>query len=463
MRRKQKGKPGFIVITMAVFLFTVCASPPSAQDREASQNKRRSETPAIIAQPPRPRWIQQTPDSAEFLYFTGMGEAASEPEARNAAMRNGFAAAAGFYGSLIQSEAMDRSVFAEDLGRIIADAAAYDDKTNSYTNAVVSELRAVEYYTESYRAADTRLSYRVWVLCRVSRQKAEEDRANFAKNISEQYSPLLSHRDTLSAALYSYSAILSTLEQNPLHRALAYYDAPGGRVGLYDYCGLQINAIAITFDPLPAVSVLRGRSLSCTVRLSSAAFAEIGAVPCRVAIVGKSGGIAPEEYPLEKDNSFTLRLPTAALEAGNYTVQVELLLNTLAPARRQNPRAAFSLDILPAAAEIRFEGETLSPAEERVLSQALQGALQNHKVPLLAGYEFLVTFNIRTRTEPLTGTNLLLCDLSVGLISAGTVVYQSDPKRITEISRDHALKLAADYIRGNGEFWAAVSRVISNR
>ncbi|MDR1636914.1 MAG: LPP20 family lipoprotein, partial [Treponema sp.] len=444
---------------MAVLLLVACASVQAAgnnqtaDNSQAVQNAAQQEaaaalTAAQLAQ--RPPWILQPPESAEYLYFTGMAEADGESEARNAAVRNGFAAAASFYGNLIQSETIDHSIFMEDMRRTIAEATTYNDKTNSYTNAVVSDVRVIEYYTETYRASNTRLRYKVWALCRISRQKAEEDRANFAEDISGRYAHLLdTPYDTMSAALLSYSAVLSALEQNPLHRAVAYYDGPGGRVGLYDYCGVRLHAIAgnAGFDSLPAAAVRRGRPFTGTIRLSAGTFSEIGAVPCRVVITGKNNNTLPAEYPLEKNNSFALQIPTARLEAGTYTVQLELLLNAAAPALRQNPKGAFTLEVRPASAEIRFGGDTLSGTEQRMLSQAVQEALQTYQVPLLDGYDFLVTFSTRTRTEQITGVNMLLCDVSISLNSGGSVLYQSSPEHFPEIDRDQALKKASDYIR----------------
>jgi hypothetical protein len=455
MRKKQDRPSGFI-ITATILLLSACVSAPPTSNEHTDQNSFGILTTETLPVQ-RPIWISQTPERAEFLYFTGMAEADSESEARNNAVKNGFSAAAGFYSNLIQSETTDHSIFIENMGRTIAESTTYNDKTNSYTNTVISEVRAIEYHTETYHSRNTRVSYKVWALCRVPRQKAEEDRANFAKNISEQYTRLLNARyDTLSAALYSYSSVLAALKQNPLHQAVAYYDEPTGKVGLYDYCVVQSNIIAgsVSFDSLPASVLQRGMSLTRTVSLSSGMFSEIGAVPCRVIITENNNAASPE-YLLEKNNSFTALIPTARLEAGNYTIQLELLLNS--PALRQNPRGTFILEVRPVQAKIRFQGEALTQAEQKTLSQAVQEALQKYRVPLLAGYEFLLAFNIRTSTEPITGAKLLLCDISVSLNSAESVLFQSATGRIMEISRDHALELAADYIRDNKDFWTGAA------
>jgi hypothetical protein len=456
MRKKQTGPSGFIIMA-AILLLAACASAPPTQNEQASQNT----APAVIIETPppqRPRWISQTPESAEFLYFTGMAEADSEPEARIAAVRNGFAETAGFYGSLIQSETTDHSVFIEDMGRTIAEATTYDDKTNSYTNTIISEVRAVEYYTETYRARNTHVSYKVWALCRVSRQKAEEERANFAKNISEQYTRLLDTRyDTLSGALSAYNGVYAALEQNPLHRTIAVY---GDGQSLFEYCRQRITEItdSVSFDDIPPQSVQKGGTPAVPVRVSSLLFANAGPLECTVTIQGGNRSVPGGTWTVGGDNSFLLRLPASALEAGNYTVTLEL--NALSSAVTRNPKTSFPLEVRPASAEIRFAGETLSGAEQRVLSQAVQQALQTYHVPLLAGYEFLVTFNTRTQKEPFAGTDILICDVSVSLTGAGDVLFQSAAGRITEISRDHALILAAEYIRNNRDFWDGAARHI---
>jgi hypothetical protein len=121
-----------------------------------------------------------------------------------------------------------------------------------------------------------------------------------------------------------------------------------------------------------------------------------------------------------------------------------------------------TLQVRPAPAEIRFEGETLNTAEERVFTRAVQQALQRHTVFPPAGYEFLVAFTIRPQTENITGTRLLLCDVSLSLNSGGRLLYESASKRITEISRDRAVELAEDYIRDNSEFWTGAAKILNS-
>jgi hypothetical protein len=457
---------GFIV-TAAFVLLAVCVT---AQPIHASAQPDRNNTPApnngaapatvpaIIETPSalRPRWITQPPESPEYLYFTGMGEAASEPDARNAAVKDGLAAAAGFLGSLVQSETTDRSVFIQDRGRTTAESIVYDEKTDTYRNALVSEVAVTEYYTEHVSGPGNRPDYKVWALCRIPRQKAEEDVANLARNVSAQYAGLLAARSaTLAAALQSYAAVRSALEQNPLHRAVAYYDTSGGKTGLYGYCGVQIDAIAasVSFGSLPTAVVRRGEPFVCAVTLSSGMFPEIGAVFCRATVLG--GSVPPAEYaeyPLERNNTLTARMPTARLPPGNYTVELELLLDAAAPSLRKNPKTAFPLEVRPVQAAVSFEG-SLSSAEQRVFSQAVQQALQKYNVPLLAGYTFTVVFTAKTQAEPLAGTNILLCDVSTSLSSGENILFQSASHSFTEIDRDYAVRLAAKHIVNDRHFW----------
>jgi hypothetical protein len=54
----------------------------------------------------------------------------------------------------------------------------------------------------------------------------------------------LAGQTTLIGALKVYADVAGSLHKNPLHRAVAYYDSPNGRVGLYEYCTVQISALS---------------------------------------------------------------------------------------------------------------------------------------------------------------------------------------------------------------------------
>jgi hypothetical protein len=469
MRNIQAGTPGFMTAA-AVFLLAACASAPPVQNEWTAQNNAAAVTETAPAQ--RPLWINQTPESAEFLYFTGMAEADSESEARNAAVKNGFAAAAGFYGNLIQSETTDHSIFIEDMGKVIAEATTYDDKTNSYANTVISEVRAVEYYTEPYRARNTRVSYKVWALCRIPRQQAEEDRANFARNISEQYTRLLDSRyDTLSAAVHSYSAVLAALEQNPLHRAVAYYDSPAGRVNLYEYLGLQLNTLAddISFAPLPSAAVEKGDTLDTTVRILAPLSA--AGLDCTVNIYGMNNPSPMAKYTAGTNSSFLLRLISSRLEPGRYVVQLELPLNELSPRIRRNPSETFSLEIRPMTAAVDFiiTGDVpgIGDPEKTALLQGIQQGIQNYSVPVSLNPDgsgpgvFTVTLNLRIQ-DPVGPANrsFVICDASIAF-SRGSLILESASRRISEIDTPNMVNQTRRFIAENQEFFRNISAKLS--
>jgi hypothetical protein len=95
-----------------------------------------------------------------------------------------------------------------------------------------------------------------------------------------------------------------------------------------------------------------------------------------------------------------------------------------------------------------------------VFSQAVQQALQKRDVPLLAGHTFTVMFTARTQAEPLAGTDILRCEVSVSLKNGESVLLRSAPRSIAEIDRDHAVKLAAEHIANDGDFWTAAAELM---
>jgi hypothetical protein len=385
----------------------------------------------------RPGWVETTPESPEFLFFTGMGEAANESAARSAAERAGFAAVARTYASLIQGETLDRSLFAEEAGRVIADMTVFDDKTNSYTNAVVNDVKIVEYHTERGR------SYKVWVLCSVSRQKAEQDIRDFAKNISEPYAPLLAQRnDTLAAELSSLAGIVKTLAANPLHRAAAYYDSPEGRAGLYDYCLRRINTLSdsVSFNALENVTAEKGEVLNIPVRLSSSLNERIGNIPCGVVVSG-GRNIAPAAPG--GDNSFLLQIPTDSLEAGRYTVRLELQMNGIAPSITRNPQTGFSFEVKPLnTVQIISRNEAGGP-----LAGKIAGIMQEAGLMVVDGggsYRVLISLDMRENHTPNYYTVRPALTVTVELERDGTplVSYTKEHPVFRHVTREEAYSRA---------------------
>jgi hypothetical protein len=407
----------------------------------------------------KPAWTnKKPPDTAEMSYFTSMvDEFTSEDEALRSAINNVNNAVANSAIVYIRSSVSERSRSTESQ-----EAFSINIETDSHTDIILSGIH-IETYSEWYINRSNRQRYRAWALAAISKAVLEENRRAYLESIAKRYAldPAVD-RDSLGGALSAYSNVYNALLENPLHRTIAVY---GDGQSLFEYCRLKINEIAnsVSFEDIPPQAARKGGALTVPVRLSSPLFPKAGTLECVVALESGNRVTPGGSYTVGMDNSFPLRLSTSALEAGNYQVSLELALNSFSSAVARNPKTSFRLEVRPATAEIRFEGEALAPAEQRALSQAAQQALQTYQVPLLAGYEFVISFNLRTSREPLAGTDLLLCDVSVSLCSAGSVLLQSAPKRITEISRDQALKLAADYLRGNREFWAGAARITKSK
>ncbi|MDR0377419.1 MAG: hypothetical protein LBH70_06450, partial [Spirochaetaceae bacterium] len=175
---KKSKKRGFIfalpvVVYTGVLAAPLCAGPRAeAAPNAAEQTVLPPSLEMVRAEPPeKPEWVYKTPESGEFIYFTGMGEAAAEAEARSAALKNGVSQAAAFYGNLVKEETSERSVAIEDLGKTITERITYDEKLTSYIDAVVSGVKEAACYTEYYRSRTNREFYKVWVLCQIPRKK----------------------------------------------------------------------------------------------------------------------------------------------------------------------------------------------------------------------------------------------------------------------------------------------------
>jgi hypothetical protein len=447
--------------TAAALGLAACASAPVRAAGGAGEPASRTPAGELLWTEPAevPIWKNNPPKNGEEIYFVGVSRAYdTAADARNAARENAFIQIVQYYGQYIRAAGVEKSSLSGSSGEVLSPYIEREEEITRFAETVVSQVSADRYFTEVYLSAANREEYIVYVLCQIGRERAERDIADFARNTSERYGNLIGTQNTLTGALKACADIMEALANNPLHRALAWYDAPEGRVGLYEYCGLRINALAdsVSFEALPAAAIRQGESFTQIIKIDSSMVGEIGSLSCRVGLTGRNNGSPDVLYPLDGNGSFTLVIHTARLEPGNYSVQVELPLNRIAPLVRQNPQAGFPLEIRPARAEILFRGEALSPAEQEVLSRGLQEALQNHHTPFKSGYEFIITLTLQNRNDPVLNTPLLIGEVSVAAAYNGNTAVQSAAKRITESSRDRLIRLSAEYIRNNDDFWTRV-------
>ncbi|MDR0710676.1 MAG: hypothetical protein LBF77_11490 [Spirochaetaceae bacterium] len=319
----------------------------------------------------KPLWVNAPPQSGTELYFTGIsGIYGNAAGARKAARDDAFNQVVRYYGEYIQTSSAEKTSAAGIEGDSLEIYLTHEEDITRFAQAVVSQIGVDNYYTEVYTDPARGEVYQVYVLCQISKQKAETDIRDFARNISERYGNLLSTQETLAASLAMYAGVAEELRKNPLHRAAAYYDGPAGRTGLFDYCNLQINNLinSVSFAAIPSAPVEKGQLLTVMVGLSSAITPRLGNIPCKVSVLdgtGAAAGIPAAFYtPMPElsrrepsagrearsslpDHSFLLQIQTVRLDAGRYTVQIELLLNESVPAITRNPSMVFSFEVKP--------------------------------------------------------------------------------------------------------------------
>ena len=339
-----------ILFFLLLPLWCSCVSPPErigGAGPVTVETKRK----LIRTEPARvPEWKDCLPQKGAEIYFVGVSRFCdTETDARNAAREDAFTQIVKYYGQYIHAAGIERSRVAGGSDDILNPYIEGEEAITRFAQTVVSQVGADRYYTEVYLDPENRETYMVYVLCQISRARAERDIEDFAETISARYGNLIGTADNLVTALKVYADIYEALRGNPLHRAVAWYDSPDGRVGLYEYCAGGINALAdsISFAPIPYGSVQKGETLNATVRVSSTRFQRIGAALCRVSMrVGKE--VLPSRpYTVGQDNAFSLLIYTGKLEAGTYNVQLELLLNEAAPLLSANPSTGFSFEVTP--------------------------------------------------------------------------------------------------------------------
>jgi hypothetical protein len=367
----------------------------------------------------------------------------TEADARDAAREDAFTQIVKYYGQYIQAAGIEKSSLAGRAGDILDPYIEREEEITRFAQALVSQVGADKYYTEVY-LDNNKEAYVVSVLCQISRARAERDIDNFAANISARYGNLIGTAQDLVTALKMYTDIYEALRGNPLHRAVAYYDTPEGRAGLYEYCGVRINALAnsVTFAAVPNGSVQKGETLTTAVRVSSSQFQRVGGAVCRVSMT-VGGEVLPGSYTVGQDNAFSLLIYTGKLDAGNYNVHLELLLDEAAPALRANPSAMFSFEVTPLNT-IRFiyqdgEAERMGPKIQELVQR--QGLLP---VDSGAAYRARVRLEFEERRDGAYYIVRPYISIGIELERDGTplVSYAKRYSEFRHTSRDEALQRA---------------------
>jgi hypothetical protein len=361
---------------------------------------------AVIPLAAAPPWVDRKPaDTPATVYFRALAEADAREAAERAAINSLHAEAARYI--LVSIRAADREdsrTVQRGAEGVISEQyiAEFRSEIESYTDLLVSGIKT-ELHSEQYAGSSGRTRWRAWALGAASRQELDRERAEYPKRISAQYSSLLTSGGSLAADLRSRQAILQALDKNPLHKAVAVFDTPQGRVNLYDYIAAQISAWAggLVLGPIPAQKARKGETLRIPIQARSPAYPSLGQLEYRVSVFRVNSTVPALTYTVTGGGDFSLPLSAAGLETAGYTVQI-------APAFARVPGVEFPLEVSAINASLRvvFSGdlpENFGPAEQNrareTLRQAVRQGIQQYHLPITLGadgaYQFTVTADMQ--------------------------------------------------------------------
>jgi len=304
----------------------------------------------------RPVWVDIVPQSDTEFYFIGTSQHLNNAaNARNDARENARNQILKFYGEFISRQAIESgSMRGNSLGTLDA-FIIREEEINSYAENVVSQISTDFYYTEVYINSRNQEEYIVYTLSQIKKQKAEEDIANFAKNISQRYAAMLIPASTLKSTLENFTIVALALQQNTLHRVTAYHEGAAGQVGLYGYVISKINEFnnSIEIAVIPNRVIQKPETLDTTIYFISGSIPNLGPLECKVSLLGRN--IEPNYTfrSINNDNSLFLSINTANLAPGFYTVRIELLFQEITGIIGGNVIGGFSFEVTPE----RIQGE----------------------------------------------------------------------------------------------------------
>jgi hypothetical protein len=485
----------FMALAVAVLVNACGSSPPPAKQKppappvQVSTPRAASPTPAPA--PPRrdvnkpvrsvpdlkPDWLGRDPSNGEERFFIGKSprKYSSQADAENAAREDARIQALSFYGELLLSQAFERSVAG------LADLLNREAEIRDYAQTAVSQAGADNRYMEIYRNEQEQEEYIVYLLYGLSRTAAAEQAWHFTDAVSRSYSNRLTPQENIRDALELYDSILAALGQNPLHRAVAYYDGPDGKTGLHQYLSAEIHKLVngLVFEPVPALTIQKTDILETSLLVRSKTIESIGAIDTMIRIY-ESGGTEPFEafrVPAASGNRFLLQIPTQKRKVGRYTVRSELLLQETGNQSNQitkNITGEFSFEVSPVNAVVEFSGEHLIGVEKDILAGSLREALENNAVPVQIvpepvnvrnRYSVVVTVNTGI-LPPLPLLNTIesaFWDISLAFLKNGEALHRTENKRMT-LSRTNADKIfpqAADHIRGSKAFFQDMNNAVT--
>ncbi len=344
--KKFVRTPIFFLLFFAISTQTVVFAG-GVKDRDTSSSQAR----ILISTEPseRPEWVDVVPRNETEIYYVGTSNFLSTTSnARDNARENARIQVLEYYGQVIERQAVSLSTMAGSTRDTLSPYIVREDEIKTFAQNVVSEVATVAYYTETYMDSDNKEAYIVYTLHRINRQKAEEEISGFAKNISERYTASFSQWRTLGAALEGYAFVARSLEQNPLHRIMAYYETSTGKAGLYEYVRLQINELAnsVSIEAIPSRTIQETESFNVRINIRSSIMPATGLLDCQASLYGISGsGNIIFPFKSASDDPFNLQIRN--INPGSYNVMVEILLSELTGGIAKNTNGNFSLTVTP--------------------------------------------------------------------------------------------------------------------
>jgi hypothetical protein len=345
----SRGASALLLIVTISFL-TVSA-PVFARGIRDQQEKTIAPVPRTLlsTEPPVKQGCFITvPQSDNDIFFIGTSRFFDTPaNARNDARENARVQVLEYYGQVMEAQAISISSVAGSTRDTLAAYVLHEEEIKIFAQNVVSEVATLEYYTEKYLNANNKEEYIVYTLHSINRQKAEGEISSFAKNVSERYTAAFSQWSTLRAALEGYALVAKSLEQNPLHRIMAYYETPAGRAGLYEYVRLRINELAnsVSIEAIPSVTIRETDTLNTPVKLRSSILPATGLLDCQASLYGISVNDVTFPFKSANDNPYNLQIRN--IQPGSYNVSIEILLSDMTGGIAKNTSGGFSFEVAP--------------------------------------------------------------------------------------------------------------------
>lgn len=367
-----------------------CASSKTSKNSDFNEKKYSREF--IKSWPDeRPAWIDSIPENEEELYFTGVSRKAADiQEARSNAMADARRQIVSYYGVVIRDSGIERKSV-QGLSTDILDPYIEEEKIiQSFAERYISQVAADKFYTEQFIVTENgtkKEDFTCYVLCQIPKAKVQKEIDEFAKNTSERYVSLLPEKSALPfssviSAVTAYKSVLSSLEENPIHRSVAYIETSSGKAGLYEYTQVQIQRLlkncSLKFlqDNSNKNKIEKGEIFSAKVKITSPDYKNSGSLDCSVKLFSSGNLIAEIPYKSSDDGIVNISLSTKKLPLGLYTLSAEL------SSGEQNTHDSILFTVVPIQASIVLDSDTEMIRDSKIFIEKIQRLLDSNEIPI---------------------------------------------------------------------------------